>query len=690
MKFWTNISVVIAIAFASVCSYYLYREFISHESKIGGENIGTITFKKRSASRRFSESVMWEEIAQESPVYNYDAIRTLEYSSAVISLKDGTSIELDQNTMLVVILSQKGVDINFDRGGVSAKSGAGGKQIITLNARDASIALDSGDISVSSSDKGLDISLASGSAKVEAAGGAVNISADETATLKEGKVQAEKKSLFTEFPAHNSYHLITGKSMALNFRWRSDPPGEVKVEIARSSRFSDVFKSFSSGSGSRGIELLPGDYYWRIISGKNKSFPSKFTIMQDSKPELIYPRMNQNVSPGEGSGIIAFRWRESKHASGYEVKVARDPDMKNMAALLVSKINTISAADIPDGTYFWTVKSLYPAGVIGAESVSGPGRFTLQRVQFSLSRPVPVDPGVVTTAAPFTLYWKGVQGAGRYAVEISSDPEFKNSLLKEETANTFIRVDKKIPEGSYYWRINAFRGAVSSDKSDTASLVITKPVEITLLSPKPGTVLYKRPEVINFSWRDPNQGDKYLVEVSERRDFSRMSMVLESDLHSVTGESPGAGLYFWRVVLKNKTNRIIAKSPVSDFSIPAELRAPVLITPVNNGKLLPGAKNRVRFEWRKIHGATEYEVEVFQRIAGAEKTIVIYTSRVNFIEALNPALYRPGMFSWLVRARQIKKGTITAFRESGKSFFEVESVELLPPPEVKEPGVLFK
>lgn len=126
MKFWTSLSVAGAIAFGAFCSYYLYREFTTHEIKTGGEKIGTITFKKRSASRRFSESVMWEEIAQESPVYNYDAIRTLEYSSAVISLNDGTSIELDQNTMLVVILSRKGVDINFDSGGVSAKSGAGG------------------------------------------------------------------------------------------------------------------------------------------------------------------------------------------------------------------------------------------------------------------------------------------------------------------------------------------------------------------------------------------------------------------------------------------------------------------------------------------------------------------------------------------------------------------------------------
>ncbi|HPR39209.1 MAG TPA: hypothetical protein PLT13_16555, partial [Spirochaetota bacterium] len=213
---------------------------------------------------------------------------------------------------------------------------------------------------------------------------------------------------------------------------------------------------------------------------------------------------------------------------------------------------------------------------------------------------------------------------------------------------------------------------------------------ITLISPQPGTVLYKRPEVINFTWKDPNQGDKYLVEVSERRDFSRLSMVLESDLHNITGESPGAGSFFWRVVLKDKTGKIIAKSPVNDFSIPAELRVPVLISPVKNEKILPAIRNRVRFEWRRIHGATEYEVELFQRIAGAEKTIMIYTARDNFIEASNPALYRPGMFSWLVRARQVKKGRVTAFRESGRSFFEVESVELLPPPEVKEPGVLFR
>jgi len=690
MKFWTSLSVAGAIIFGAVCSYYLYREFAAHEIKTGGEKIGTITFKKRSASRKFSESVMWEEVAQESPVYNYDAIRTLEYSSAVISLNDGTDIQLDQNTMLVVIMSREGVDINFDRGGVSAKRGEGGKKLLTLNARDASIALDSGDISVNSSEKGMDISLASGTAKVETAGGAVSISADQTATLKEGVVQTERKRLFTEYPPHNSYLLRTGRKVSLDFRWRSDPDGEVKIEIARNSSFNNPVKTFSSVSRSQVVELDQGDYYWRIISGSSRSFPARFTVITDNNPELIYPRPGESVVLNEGADILVFRWEKSKHASGYEVTVARDSAMKDTAVKLSSKINTISTTEIAPGTYYWRVKSLYPAGISAGEVVSDTGSFTYRKMQFVLSKPVIIDPGIVTTAAPFTLYWKGVQGAERYTVEIASDSDFKNSVLIEETKNSFLRVDKKFGEGSYYWRIGAFRGTVISAKSDTASLVLSRPVDITLLSPQAGTILYRRPEVINFTWRDPNQGDKYLVELSERNDFSRISMVLESDLNSVTGESPGAGHFFWRVVLKDKAGKIIAKSHISDFTIPAELRAPVLITPGNNEKIIPAVKNGVRFEWRKIHGATEYEVEVFQRIAGAEKTMIIYSARENFIEAVNPSLYRPGIFSWVVRARQVKNGKITAFRESERSYFEVESVELLPPPEVKQPGVLFR
>ncbi|PKL19031.1 MAG: iron dicitrate transport regulator FecR, partial [Spirochaetae bacterium HGW-Spirochaetae-5] len=112
MKFWTKSLILFSILLTAVCSYFLYRELTARIERTGGEAIGTITFKKRSASRRYTDNVIWEEIEQESKIFNYDAIRTMEYSSAVIALNDGTKIELDQNTLLVVVLSDKGLNIN--------------------------------------------------------------------------------------------------------------------------------------------------------------------------------------------------------------------------------------------------------------------------------------------------------------------------------------------------------------------------------------------------------------------------------------------------------------------------------------------------------------------------------------------------------------------------------------------------
>ena len=205
MKFLTSSLIAISISALALCSYYLYRELTFRIEKKGGEVIGTITFKKRNASRRYTDSVIWEEIAQESEIYNYDAIRTMEYSSAILTLKDGTKIELDQNTMLVVVMGDKGLNINFDSGGVTAQNTSGSQGPITLNSKDASISLAGGDISVNSGDEGTSIHLNSGSATIAAGGKELGISQNESATLKGGAAESGKAKRSPELPKHNSY-----------------------------------------------------------------------------------------------------------------------------------------------------------------------------------------------------------------------------------------------------------------------------------------------------------------------------------------------------------------------------------------------------------------------------------------------------------------------------------------------------
>ena len=690
MKSSTSTLVFVCIASMAFCSYFLYRELTERIDKKGGEAIGTITFKKRSASRRYSDNVIWEEIEQESEVFNYDAIRTLEYSSAVVSLKDGTKIELDQNTLLVVILSDKGLNINFDKGGVSAQSGAGTKVPITLQSKDATIALDKGNVSVNSSDTGMNIYVNSGSAKVASMGKELSITPLEVAVLKNGVAESKKGTLFPESPENNINLITFGKDRSVKLAWRSEPPGEVKVEIAHNNDFKNIARSYTSGKASLEVNLPAGDYYWRVVRGGFTSHTMKFSILSDRRPELITPHMNQKISVTEGAEIINFQWEKSAYAASYELIAARDSKMTDVVLTLSSNINIISITKIETGSYYWTVKSIYPSGIISGPASSGPYLFEVEKLKFVQAKPVPLESGPITTAGPFNLNWKGIPGSKSFKVDLSSDPEFKNILVTKNASNTFVKIDKKLPEGKYFWRVSALSGEKISATSVTALLTLIRPVEIIAINPQPGAVLFDKPENVKFAWRDPNNGDKYTIEVSDRSDFTNIRKSQESSIPEANMKSPGEGNYFWRVILKDSSGNTIAKSSANEFFIPGDLRIPVQIIPKDNDKIIPGLKKRLRFEWGKIAGANEYEIEIFQSVAGAEKPFMIYSSKLNYIELTNQSIFTPGAYSWLVRAKEMRKGRVAASKESKKQYFEVEKVVLLPAPVVKNPGVIFK
>jgi hypothetical protein len=672
------------------CSYFLYRELTERIDKTGGEVIGTITFKKKSASRRYSDNVIWEEIEQESDVFNYDAIRTQEYSSATVSLKDGTKIELDQNTLLVVILSEKGLNINFDKGGVSAQSGAGTKIPITLQSKDATIALDQGNVSVNSSDTGMNIYVNAGSAKVASMGKELNITPLEVAVIKNGVAESSKGSLFPVSPEHNANLISFVKERSVKFAWRSETPGEVRVEISHNNDFRNIVKSYKSVKSSMEINLPPGDYYWRVARAGVASHPLKFSILRDKKPELIAPHMNQRISVTEGSEIVSFQWEKSEYASSYELTASRDSKMTDVVLTLASRINIISTPKIDAGKYYWTVRSIYPPGITAESALTGPSFFEVEKLKFVQAKPVPLDHGPVTTAGPFDLSWKGVTGSKNYRVDLSSDTEFKNIIETKKSYNTFVKIEKKLPEGKYYWRISALNGEKVSATSVTAELILIRPAQIITLNPQPGAVLFDKPENLKFVWRDPNNGDRYTIEISDMRDFRNIRQSKTSSIPETDIKIPGKGSYFWRVILKDSAGNTIAQSAASDFFIPGDLRTPVQILPKDNDKVIPGMKKRLRFEWSKISEANEYEIEIYQRVAGVEKTFMIYSSKLNYIELSNQSIFRPGVYSWLVRAKEVRGGKVVASNESKKNYFNVEEVVLLPAPVVKNPGVIFK
>ncbi len=125
MKSWNSDKIMVGIS-AIIISTFSLLLFLDFTAKIDvGEarEIGTITYKKKVSQRKYGTQVIWESIDQNSPVYINDSIRTAELSQAVIHLADGTSIELDENSMILLAESAGAININFAQGTMYAKRG---------------------------------------------------------------------------------------------------------------------------------------------------------------------------------------------------------------------------------------------------------------------------------------------------------------------------------------------------------------------------------------------------------------------------------------------------------------------------------------------------------------------------------------------------------------------------------------
>ena len=107
-NFFYSFCVAIFVCFtgAAISSVLFYRSFFRALTKMNETPIATITFKYKTAQRKFLERVVWDRLQQNSPVYNGDTIHTSALSEATIWFSDGNIMELSENTMAQVFLSE--------------------------------------------------------------------------------------------------------------------------------------------------------------------------------------------------------------------------------------------------------------------------------------------------------------------------------------------------------------------------------------------------------------------------------------------------------------------------------------------------------------------------------------------------------------------------------------------------------
>ncbi len=574
MKYSSNIRADLIAVGASVviiaaCSALLYADYARKVDAGGAKRIGTLTYKKEVAQRKYGSQVIWEDLDRNVPVYDNDSIRTAELSEAVVRLDDGTRISIDENSLILLAMSGEGVNIDFSHGSIAASREASGERTaskISITSKDTVVSMKSGGVRLSgTADKELDVTVTGGSAAVKTGNEEKTIGKDEKATVtKEGGTKVVRLNLRLLSPAHDSIIATAAPTAPVAFTWadlRGD--GAIVLEIARDSGFTRVVAARAVAGDVMTHNLGEGCYYWRIRGrnadgGEEYSEARKISVLRDTPAGLLYPVNDEVISYSVKPPIINFRWRENKVATDYTVELSRSPAFSGIERSIRTPLLDISVGGLGTGTYYWRVISSN-SGIASYKGVSAISSFRVERAA-ALTPPVLIAPSdgrrlssSMTGKAGAVLFsWSADSQANRYDFMVGTDREFRNIVIREKVKGNFYALRERLDPKLYYWRvgIDAVPGGIFS-AANTLQVVPAGAV----IPGEPGVIRTggagngeKRAD-IRFPCAAGDFTGLRKIELARDRGFlDRAGSVTTTDNFAVMEEIP-AGAYYWRVLL---------------------------------------------------------------------------------------------------------------------------------------------
>lgn len=576
MKYSSNIRADLIAVGASVliiagCSALLYADYARKVDAGGAKRIGTLTYKQEVVQRKYGSQVIWEDLARNVAVYDNDSIRTAELSEAVVRLNDGTTIAIDENSLILLAMSGEGVNIDFSHGSIAANREAAGDEAaskISITSKDAVVSMNSGGVRLSGSgEKGLDVTVTEGSAAVRSGSEEKTIKKDERATVtKDAGTKVVKLNLKILSPAHNGIIVTAAPIAPVTFTWADARgyDGGIVLEIARDSGFSRGAVARAAAGNSLTERLGEGSFYWRIrgrnaaIGAEEYSEVRKIGILRDMPTGLLYPAHNEVISYSVKPPIINFRWRENRVATDYTVEISRSPAFSAIERSLPTTLLDISVDGLGAGTYYWRVRS-NNSGIVSYKGVSAVSSFKIERMA-ALTAPVLIAPpdgrrlssSMTGKAGKVLFSWSADSQVGLYDFMVGTDREFRNIVIREKVKGNVFALRGRLEPKRYYWRVatDAETGGLFS--ATNALLVVPG-----------GTVIPGLPRVIRAGGsggeekradiRFPCAAKDFTgvrtIELARDRGFLDGAGSVATSENFAVMEGVAAGAYFWRVRL---------------------------------------------------------------------------------------------------------------------------------------------
>lgn len=342
--------------------FLLYRE-----SKIRSgsqkEALGNVSFRYRTAQRKFPDRMLWEDLDQGMSVFDRDSVRTDEASEAVVFLNSGTQIELDPQSMVVLQLKENRETLELGEGTLFIQSR---KILSVVSGKEDFEAKADSEFQISKSPDGFSLNVRKGEVAWREGGVSKTTVSEGEEALNGSKTN---KNWILSLPEESYRFFPQENEQSVEFRWDGGTDGVWELSSTR-----DFHKTLESVPVSDRIyrrKFREGIYFWRIRSGDSQrtSEVRKFRVVSNPPPELSYPKKESM----QEDRTVSFTWVKQKIASAYKLQISKESNFSD--ALESQVFRTNFSLTLEPGTYYWRVVSY--TNLPGTDAFSEVRRFSV-------------------------------------------------------------------------------------------------------------------------------------------------------------------------------------------------------------------------------------------------------------------------------------------------------------------------
>ncbi|MBQ0166446.1 MAG: FecR domain-containing protein [Treponema sp.] len=694
----------------SIFSIWQFYQSLNRTLVKDEEPIATISFKYKTAQRKFIDDLLWDRLQQDSPVYEGDTIRTAEQSEATISFVDGNIMELQSNTMIRVNLSEEGgAEVDFTSGSISVRTGESSSMKIRSGSSVVEVAANASVAAAGGSEE-------SGPLKIAVKDGAASFTGDNgTIDLEAGKVTEisstgtiEEHFLSVNYPEDNYRTMtFTPDGGKIAFSWES-AGRTVILETSENKNFDSITTSATYNNTSTAqLSFSEGAHWWRMTTvplSENEEpevATGKVTVLYSPTPTLIAPRAGNETLFRTKLPQVRLSWSESERATAYRIDIADNPNMRN--PVFSQRFTTTSTVinTLGEGTWYWTVTPYYTFDDIGYANSSVKSYFYITR-SAELNAPVllgPEDDGIVCTRITqadgsvtnksITFSWKNDAEALSYDLAIFKENASSPFITKTVSGNycSINTAVDAIPNGNYTWQVTINDEEGNSKASAKNSFyAIDADIEQKTLSPADNyRIATARTSEMSFTWKT-NVPNPTTLEVASDSAFRNIVLKTETTDTTVPGKMLAAGTYYWRISAK-AGSAVISTQPKT-FIVEPVMPAPVISYPEKNGELVKSLEADNELRWNLVEEADYYQVRIYKNDKPSE-----YVIDQNFIISKDGSIgslpidimnLEAGDYGWSVQA--FRNESAVASRSSGTVTRSTFTVRQLHPVTIQSPG----